>query len=157
MPFKISLKDTSFHISMNSLGLYLSLQNACWIFSQTFMFHHVRETFSNLWSSHSQKMHWFQAFLLMLLPTQKSPPSCCHHALSRRKLLIPPGSILWKTCFPQQQKGVEETMICFTKIQSENMKMTWNIRFFIFCMICNFFKCDGFYSFVSNIYHIAWH
>ena len=32
----------------------------------------------------------------------------------------------------------------FIKIQSENMKMTWKIRFFIFCMICNFFKCDGF-------------
>ena len=45
---------------------------------------------------------------------------------------------------PKQQKGVEETMICFVKIQSENMKMTWNIRFFIFCMICNFLKCDRF-------------
>ena len=36
------------------------------------------------------------------------------------------------------------TMICFIKIQSENVKMTWNIRFFMFCMICNFFKFDGF-------------
>ena len=27
-------------------------------------------------------------------------------------------------CFPQQQKGGEETMICFIKLQSENMKMT---------------------------------
>ena len=33
-------------------------------------------------------------------------------------------------------------MICFIKIRSENMKMTWNIRLFIFCMICNFSKCD---------------
>ena len=73
-----------------------------------------------------------------------APPNSCHHALGRRKLLIPPGSILSQTCFPQQQKGVEETMICFIKIQSENMKMTWNITLFIFCMICNFFKCDGF-------------
>ena len=24
------------------------------------------------------------------------------------------------------------------------LKKTWNIRFFIFCMIYNFFKCDGF-------------
>ena len=45
---------------------------------------------------------------------------------------------------PQQQKGMEETIICFIKIQPENMKMTRNIRFFIFCMICNFFRCDGF-------------
>ena len=28
------------------------------------------------------------------------------------------------------------------QIQLENMKMTWNIKLFIFCMI--FFKCDGF-------------
>ena len=26
-------------------------------------------------------------------------------------------------------------MICFVKVQSENMKTTWNIRLFIFCMI----------------------
>ena len=57
--------------------------------------------------------------------------SSCHHALDRRKLLIP--SV--KNLFPQQQKRVEETMICFIKIQSENIKMNWNIRFFIFCMI----------------------
>ena len=49
-----------------------------------------------------------------------------------------------KFCFPQQPKGVEKTMICFIKIQSENIKITWNIRLFIFCIICNFSKCDGF-------------
>ena len=47
--------------------------------------------------------------------------------------------------FPNtKNKGVEETMICFIKIQSENMKMTWNISLFICCMIYNFSKCDGF-------------
>ena len=83
----------------------------------------------------------------MPLLTQNSPPSSCYHVLGRRKLLIPPGSILSKICFPQQQKGVEETMISSIKIQSENMKMAWNIRFFIFFMICNFIKCDGFLSY----------
>ena len=39
---------------------------------------------------------------------------------------------------PDSKKGVEETMICFIEIQSENMKMTWHIKFFIFCTICNF-------------------
>ena len=38
-----------------------------------------------------------------------------------------------KSVSPNSRKGVEETMICFNKIQSENMKMTWNIRLFIFC------------------------
>ena len=80
-------------------------------------------------------MHWFEVFLLIPFPTQNSLPSFCHKALGRRKLLIPPGSILSKICFPQHQKRLEETIICFVKIQSENM--TWNIRFLIFCMICN--------------------
>ena len=43
-----------------------------------------------------------------------------------------------------KNKGVEETMICFIRIQSENMKMTWNISLFICCMIFSFSKCDGF-------------
>ena len=80
----------------------------------------------------------------MPLHIQNSPPISCHHTLGRRKLLIPLGSIFPKICFPRQQKEAEETMICFIKIQSENMKMAWEIRLFIFCMICNFFKCDGF-------------
>ena len=58
--------------------------------------------------------------------------------------LIPTGSILSKFCFPHQQTGVEEIMICYIKIQSENMRMTWNIRFLIFSLICNFFIFDGF-------------
>ena len=49
-----------------------------------------------------------------------------------------------KICFPQPQKGVEKAMIYFIKIQSQIMKMDWNIRLFIFSMICNFSKCDDF-------------
>ena len=44
-------------------------------------------------------------------PHSRLTPISCHHALGRRKLLIPPGSILPKIYFPQQQKGVEKTMI----------------------------------------------
>ena len=68
--------------------------------------------------------------------------------IGRRKLLIPQGSVLSKICFPHKQKGVEKITICFTKIQSENIKMTSNIRFFIFCLICNLFKCDGYTVFL---------
>ena len=36
-------------------------------------------------------------------------------------------------------------MNCFIKIQSENMKMSWDISFFILRMICNSSKFyDGF-------------
>ena len=61
----------------------------------------------------------------MSLLTLSSPPSSCQHTIARRKLLIPPGSFFSKICFPQQEKKVEETMICFVKIQSKNMKMTY--------------------------------
>ena len=44
----------------------------------------------------------------------------------------------------EKQKGVEKTMIWFIKFQSEIVTMTWNVRLFMFYMICNFYKCDGF-------------
>ena len=50
-------------------------------------------------SPHSKLAHKF----LLSLPRQK-------------EILITPGSILLKICFPQQQKGMKETMICFIKI-----------------------------------------
>ena len=127
--------DTSFHISINSLGLSLSLN--------FYIPPRVGKIFKFIEFAFLENVCLLKACLLMPFPTQNLPPSSCHHTLDRRKLLILPGSILSKICFPQQQKGVEETMICFIKIQSENMKMIWNIRLFIFCMICNFFKCDG--------------
>ena len=34
--------------------------------------------------------------------------------------------------------------LAMIKIQSENMKMTWNINLFVFYMIYNFSKYDGF-------------
>ena len=39
---------------------------------------------------------------------------------------------------PQQQKGMEETLVCFIKIQSENLNMTWNISFLYFVRFLNF-------------------
>ena len=54
-----------------------------------------------------------------------------------------PSTIFWKSVSPRSKnKGVEETMIYFIKIQSENMKMTWNIC--LLCMIYNFSKCNNF-------------
>ena len=57
---------------------------------------------------------------------------------------FPLDSVFTKICFPQQQKSVEDTMICFIKIKSGKINITWNIGSFIFCMICIFFKWNGF-------------
>ena len=45
MSFKVRLKDTSFHIFINSLD-FISLQNACWIFFQNLIFLYVRKVFN---------------------------------------------------------------------------------------------------------------
>ena len=52
----------------------------------------------------------------------------------------------FENLFPPRakNKGVEETMICFIKIPSENMKMTWNISLFVCCLIYNFLMKDVF-------------
>ena len=48
-----------------------------------------------------------------------------------------PNQNLWqnflKTGFFQQQKRVDKSIICFIKIQSENMKLTWNMVIYILC------------------------
>ena len=71
-------------------------------------------------------------------PKSKLSPKFLSSPPGRVKLLISPSQCFFENLFPQQQKRVQEPMICFIKIQSGNMKMTWNIRLFIFCMTYNF-------------------
>ena len=65
-----------------------------------------------------------------------------HAPVPDSKLQVP----IFEDLFPRRakNKGVEEAMICYIKIRSEYMKMTWNISLVIFCMIYNVSKCDGF-------------
>ena len=129
MSSDISLNDTSFDIYLNSLGFFLS-----WMlveFSLTYMFHHVWEKFFN-----------FMVFTF--LENALNLWIFTHIPVPQSKLT--PGRIFWKSVSPKT-KRVEETMFCFIKTQSENIKMAWNIylfKLFYFCMICNFFKWDDF-------------
>ena len=84
-------------------------------------------------------MHWISS----APPHSKLAPKFLPSHPRQNEITHSPDSIFSEICYPQQ-KGVKETKIYFIKVQSEKMKMTWNIRLFIFCMICNFFKCDGF-------------
>ena len=45
---------------------------------------------------------------------------------------------------PITQKLENFTSMGFIKFKSENVKMTWSIRLFIFCITCNFSECNGF-------------
>ena len=120
-----SILASGIHLYFFKLLWILSLSRMLVKFSLTCIFHHVWEKFFNLWCSH-QKMNCIFT----------------HNLVPHSKLQV----TFFENLFPPRAKnnGVEETMICFIKIQSENMKMTWNIGLFICCMIYNFCKCDGF-------------
>ena len=111
---QISLKDKSFHIFINSLGLYLSAEFLLDFLSKSYIPPCVGKIFKFMEFTFLENA-FIRGIFTHALPTQNSPPTSCHLVLGRKKLVIPPGSILSKMCFPQQQKGVEGTMICFIK------------------------------------------
>ena len=78
-------------------------------------------------------------------PHSKLAPKFLSSHPRQKEITCFPREHFFKNLFPTTAERVQETMICFIKIQSENMMITWGIiRLFIFCMTCNFFKRDGF-------------
>ena len=98
----------------------LSLKNACWISSDLYI------------STCVGKMFQFMVFIF-----QENALNLCiftNIPVPHSKLQVE----FFENLFPPRQKGLEEAMICSVKIQSENMKMTWNISLFPFGMIAIF-------------------
>ena len=118
----LSLRDTSFPISLIWLGFYLfpeCLLNFLWLVYSIM----CRKMFS-IYSVHIPKK-WTESL---------------HFYPCLSLLLKTPGIVFWKSV-SFKTKGVEKNMICFIKVQSEKKKTTWNVC--LFCMICNIFKCDS--------------
>ena len=114
LSFKISRKDTSFHISFNSLGSYLSPECLLIFLSNCYI------------PPCTGKIFKFMEFRFLEI-----------HALGRRKLPIPPRHHSFEKLFlPTIERSWGNYELLY-------QKMTWNIRFFIFSIICNFFKWDG--------------
>ena len=137
MCFKISLEDTFFHISINSLGLYLS---------RILVEYSLKHLYSTMYG---KKFQIYRVHVPREYIDSRHFYSCLSPLKTRPRLftMMPQAERInhfFENLFPLQQKGVEETSIFFIKIQSENIKMTGNIRFFMFCMICNFLKCGNF-------------
>ena len=103
-------KDASFHT-------VLSLSRMLFEFSLTLYSTMYGKTFS-IYGVHTSKNVWNTLLLMSLFSTQNS----------KQRFL---KSVSIKT------KGVEKTMICFFKIQSENMRKTWDVGLFIFSIIYN--------------------
>ena len=57
-----------------------------------------------------------------LLPSHNSPPKPYHYPpiQAERNYSFLPGSVFFLICSSQQQKGVEETIICFDKMKLQN-------------------------------------
>ena len=81
----------------------------------------------------------------MPFPIKTHPRSSCHQALGRKKLLIFPGSILSKICFPQQQKGVDYDLL-YLNLVSKFRKYEKDLKHQNFCILYDlqFFKYDDF-------------
>ena len=125
-----SILASGIHPYFFKLLRVLSLSRMLVQFSVTCVFHHVWGKMFNLWCSQFTIENEFNLCIFTHVPVLHS------------KLQVQ----FFENLFPPRAKNkeVEETMICFIKIQSENMKITCNISLSIFCMICNFPKCDGF-------------
>ena len=98
MSFKINLKHTSFHISINSLGLYLSPECLLNFLSNLYIPPCVRKIFKFMVFAFLENALNLSIFTYAFpLPTQSSPPSSYHHTLGRGKLLIPSDSIIFNS------------------------------------------------------------
>ena len=151
--FKINLKDTSSFVSINSLGLSPRLLLS-FLSNLSQISHPGREDFQvcsvQILRKCTCKLKKLNLYIFMHYTLSQTFPQ----DLSSSPLPPPQteGNYLFLTrqifflriCFPPAERGQGETMIYFIKIQSENMKMTWNISLFIFSVICNFFRCDDF-------------
>ena len=137
LSFKISIKDKPFHIYVNTLGLHLSPECLLNFLSNLFISPCMGKIFKFMMFTLLENVLILNLSIFTRVPlsSHNSPPSFYYHTLFRGKLFVAPGNIFLKICFSQQHEGLEETMICLIKIHSENMKMTWNIRLFIFCAI----------------------
>ena len=104
----------------------LSLQNACWIFSDLYI-PTLWEKFFNLWCSHSKNVK------KSLNAKHKNAFNLCiftHAWVPHSKLF---DWIFWRSAFPKTE-GVEEAMICSNKIQSDKMNVTWSITLSAFSL-----------------------
>ena len=115
-----------FHISLNFLEFYLPRMLV--EFSVTCICQHLWEKIFNLWCHIPRKSLNLCFFSLMPQSPTPFPPPAPHSKLPVE---------IFENVSPKTE-GVEEAMICYVKIQSENMQMTWNISLFPFDMITIF-------------------
>ena len=122
---QIGLKDTFFHVSKSSLGLYLSPECLLNFLSNLYILPWLGKNFKFMVFTFLENALNLAKFTNVSLPSQNSPQVLIITPARQRKLTHSPWATFFpKICFSQQHKYVEKTMICLIKIQSEKMKMT---------------------------------
>ena len=101
---KISLKDKSLHISINSWGIYLYLQNACCFLSNVYFLPCVGNIFKFITFTFLENALYQGIFIHAPLPTQNLHLSSYYHTLGRVKTTHSPRErlfiylfIFWKS------------------------------------------------------------
>ena len=121
--FKISLKDTSIHVSLNSLG-FISFQNFCWIFSNLYIPSYVEKIFTfygiHIPTKCIESIHFY------------SCPSSWLKTLGK----------IFINLFLQRKKVWRKLWFAFSKFNQKIWRWLGALGY-SYCMICNFSKCDG--------------
>ena len=134
MYFKISLKDTSFHISINFLGLYLSPALLLKIFlklaysimcGKTFQFYCIHIPIKCIESGN------FYSYL----PTQDSTPSSYHHALGRGKLLIIQAVFFRKSVSSNNRNGWRKLWFALSEFNQKIWRWLGTLGYLFFMIL----------------------
>ena len=144
--FKISLKDTCFHNSINSLELYLFPECLLNFFSNLYILPWSGKTFKFIVFTILEDKLNLGIFTHAPLSSQYSNPNSYHHTTSPRRgrLLILPIQRFFKNPFHQKVKRGEGNYDLL--LENSTKKFENDLEYYIIYTLYNlyfFFKCDG--------------
>ena len=122
--FKIGLKDTSFHFSRNSIGLYLSPECLLNFLSNFYIPPCVGKIFKFMEFTFLEN-GLIRGIFTHAPPQSKLAPKFLSSHPRQKEITHSPRLHFFENLFPSTaERGGGETMICFIKFQLENMKVT---------------------------------
>ena len=150
----ISLKDISFHISLNSLGLYLSPEFLLNFFSNFYIPPCLRKIFKFM------EFIFIENALIWGIFTQplshsKLAPTFLSSRPGQKEITHSPRQHSSKIFFPEQHKRVEETIFALSKLSQKMWRWLGTLGFLYFAWFVLFFQMWWFSSIANNIYHIV--
>ena len=105
--FRISLKDTSFYISINSLGFYYLLPEWFLNFLSDFYIPPCRKIFKFMESTFLENA-LIGGIFTHAPPHLKLAPQLLSSGPKQKEITHPPGSIPWKICFSNNRTGLRK-------------------------------------------------